>query len=901
MRGILQTKHQPSEGVLTAFSKHLLVLTQVFLSTVALPAQAAAARSDLTFEKDVRPILKAHCFHCHGETEKPKGGVDLRLKRFMLSKTDDGTVLVPGKPGESLMFKLVASGEMPKGEKKLEPQQIKTLERWIAAGARTSHTEPESLPRGFHITEQERNFWAFQPIRSVALPKTKKGDPIRSPVDAFVLDKLREQKLNFAPEADKPTLIRRLYLDLLGLPPTPEAVEAFVANTAPNAYETLVNQLLQSPHYGERWARHWLDVAGYADSNGFADTDSVRPHAWHYRDYVIRSFNEDKPINRFITEQLAGDELAELSTANASAAISDAVRLELLTATGFLRMAPDGTADEVPDQNLARNQVVAETIKIVSTSLLGLTTGCAQCHDHRYDPISHVDYHRMRALFEPAYDWKNWKNPNQRLISLYKEEDRKKADQIEVEARQQNEVADKLRKELLEKVFEKEIAKLPLETREKARVGRNTPREKRTDDQRALFKQYPSADVQGALDLYDPEAQKKVQEENAKADKLRATKPAEPMVMALLETPGQKPDTFLFARGDHEQPKQKVGPGEFSVLEDRTQLKELLESTAALTNLPTSGRRLAFARALTEGRHPLVSRVFVNRIWKDHFGRGLVNTPGDFGWMGERPTHPELLDWLASEFVAGGWKLKPFHKLLVMSTTYRQSCVSSRSSQLDSDNHFYARMKLQRLDAETLRDAVLAVSGKLNETLYGTPVPIAQDGSGRVVAGQQKTDGRGDPTIVEPIGDQEFRRSVYIQVRRSLPVTVLETFDAPVMSPNCDARPHTTVTPQSLMMLNDTFILAQSKHFAERLCRESPGNLRAQINRAWKLVFLCEPPPKDLQNALLFIAEQGESIRAAQASEAASKRTDARPDPQTLALASLCQALICQNRFLYVE
>ncbi len=873
----------------------------VFLNSAALGARGEPDGKAPIFESEVRPILKAFCFHCHGEGEKLKGGVDLRLKRAMLRRTDEGTVLVPGKPSDSLLYLRAASGEMPKGEKKLEPNQIKILERWIASGAKTAHPEPDSLPPGFHLTEDEKNFWAFQPPKSPRIPKTRMSDSVRSPVDAFILEKLRGNKLRFAPEADKTTLIRRLYLDLTGLPPTPEAVAAFVADSSPNAYELLVDRLLESPHYGERWARHWLDVAGYADSNGFADADSVRGHAWRYRDYVIRSFNQDKPIDRFISEQLAGDELAALTEANASAGITDESRLELLTATGFLRLAPDGTADEVPDQNLARNQVVAETIKIVSSSLLGLTTGCAQCHDHRYDPISQEDYHRMRALFEPGMDWKNWKNPNQRLVSLYKDEDRKKAEQIEAEARQQNEVAEKLRKELLEKVFEKELAKLPQDVRDKARVARNTPREKRTDEQRTLLKQYPSADVQGSLDLYDPEAQKKVNEENAKASKIREAKPAEPMLMAFLETPGRRPETFLFSRGDHDQPKHKIAPGEFSVLGNRTRLGEFLAAASSSTNLATSGRRLAFANGLTEGNHPLAARVFVNRVWKHHFGRGLVDTPGDFGRMGDRPTHPELLDWLASHFVASGWKLKSLHKLLVTSTVYRQSSVSPKSLERDPDNRLYGRMKLRRLDAETLRDAVLAVSGKLNPDMFGPPIPIAQDGSGRVVAGQQKTDGRGDPTIVEPIGELEFRRSIYLQTRRSLPVTVLEVFDAPVMSPNCEARPLTTVTPQSLMMLNDTFILAQSRFFAERLCLEFPGDLRAQINRAWTLAFLREPAPSDIDQALLFIAEQGESIRAAQAAKAVSPKPDPRPDTQTLALASLCQAMLCQSRFLYVD
>ncbi len=888
---------------------HLVLGLAAFCAGLT-PARAATG-AKIEFETDIRPILKAHCFHCHGEGEKLGGGVDLRLRHFMAeTKTEDGLVLVPGNPEASLMLKLVKSGDMPKKEKKLGGEDAALIEKWIQSGAPTATAEPKDLPKGFVVTDLDRRFWSFQPISRPPVPKWTGADRVRTSIDVFILSKLREQGLGFAPEAGKVTLIRRAYYDLLGLPPPPEAVEEFVADDSPDAYERLVDRLLESPQYGERWGRHWLDTAGYADSNGYAEADSARPHAWRYRDYVIRSLNEDKPWNDFITEQLAGDELARVTKENAEARAADSRARELLAATGFLRMAPDGTGDDAGDQNLARNQVMAETLKIVSTSLLGLSVGCAQCHDHRYDPISQVDYYRMRAIFEPAMDWKNWRNPSERLVSLYSAEDRKKAGEIEAEARKIDEAADQLRKELLEKVFDKELAKLPEDIRETVKTARNTPGNKRSAEQVALLKKYPSADVQGALDLYDPEANKKVTAKQAEASKLRATKPPEPAVPALTETAAKTPETFVFHRGDHEQPKQKVEPGELEVLQTAAAGPGLV-FTNKEPGLASSGRRLAYARWLTSGRHPLVARVLVNRFWLEHFGRGLVNSTADFGRQGERPTHPELLDWLAREFMDGGWRLKPLQRLIMISTVYRQSSRHEASLRSDPDNRFYGRMKLRRVDAESLRDSILAVSGKLNPEQYGAPVPIARDEAGRVVSGRQKTNGAGDPVLVEPVGDQAFRRSVYTGFRRSLPLTVLEAFDEPVMSPNCPARQASTVAPQSLMMLNDTFIAQQARSFAERLQAEHPGDARKQIQRAWRLAFNMAPTDQEVLSSLVYLAEQAEQIRARMALPAQPAKTDAArksdesapglADTQTLALASLCQSLLCANRFLYLD
>ncbi|MGK0187855.1 MAG: hypothetical protein ACI9R3_003646 [Verrucomicrobiales bacterium] len=872
-----------------------IVFPALWLGFACFSSVDGAARAGVlpVFESDVRPILKAHCFHCHGEGDELKGGVDVRLKRFLETATteDHGRVMVPGSAEQSHLLALVRSGDMPKGEKKLKPGEIDIIETWIAAGAPTARPEPESLPRGFVITEEEKHFWSFLPIVRPNVPDATSRE---NPIDAFIQQKLREQGdgLGLAPEADRLVLLRRVYLGLLGLPPSPEVAAEFLADERDDAYERMVDRALDSPHYGERWGRHWLDVAGYSDSNGYAESDSVRPFAWHYRDYVIRSFNADKPWDRFITEQLAGDEIAGATHETAAEKIVDPAKLELLSATGFLRMAPDGTGDGVDDQNLARNQSIAETLNIVSSSLLGLTVGCAQCHDHRYDPVSQADYYRMRAIFEPGFDWKNWRSPSQRLVSLYNDDERAKAEMIESEARKVDEEVNKLRKKLLDEVFEIELARLPENLREAARTARGTPAGERTDEQRALFKEFPAADVQGALDLYDPERNKQVTTKQGEAGAIREKKPSEPKVMVFTEKAGALPATFVFNRGDHDEPQAAVDPCELQVLGGKAFANDD-------PDLASSGRRLAYARWLTNGEHPLVARVLVNRFWMHHFGRGLVSTTGEFGSLGERPSHPELLDWLASEFMSSGWRLKTLHRLILNSRVYRQSAQNPDSSRQDPENRLYARWKLKRLEAEAIRDATLVVSGVLIEEPFGEPVPIAQDGVGRVVAGEQKTDGRGDPTIAVDIGGRAFRRSVYVQARRSLPLTVFEAFDAPVMSPNCESRNTSVVPSQPLLMLNDSFVADQARRFAERISAECRSDSAGKVSRAWQLAYQCDPTTIELQRALDYLASQTAIFEQRQASKTDDK--NAQQEPASLALASFCQALFGSNRFLYVE
>ncbi|HEX2750081.1 MAG TPA: PSD1 and planctomycete cytochrome C domain-containing protein, partial [Verrucomicrobiales bacterium] len=857
----------------------------------------AVSAVEVTFEKDVRPILKAHCTHCHGEEEKPDAGLDLRLRRFMDKVLDgDVRVVVPGKPADSGMIKMIRSGKMPKKGKKMPEADLAILERWIAEGAKTTRPEPESLAPGAVITDEERAFWSFKPIVSKAPPELQDAGRVRTPIDQFVLAQLRSHGLDFAPDAEKRTLLRRVTMDLTGLPPAPEEVDAFVADASPDAYEKVVDRLLGSSAYGERWARHWLDVAGYADSNGFAEADSLRPHAWRYRDYVIRSFNADKPWNEFIVEQLAGDELAGVTQDDTQQALADGAKRDQLIATAFLRMAPDGTGDGVPDPNLARNQVIAEEIKVVTTSLLGLTAGCAQCHDHRYDPVTQADYYRFRAIFEPAFDWQKWRAPAQRLYSLYTPEERAKAAEIEKQAQALDAESRAMSKKFLDEIFEKEIIKLPEPERAPYRAARGKEEKDRSEAEKALIKKYPSALALYSLDLYDPALQKKVADKAAEAAKLRETKPAEGFVMALTEVKGAVPETKLFHRGDHDQPKQTLTPGELGVLSS----PQIEPFKPASVSSGSSGRRLAYARWLTGGQHPLVARVLVNRFWMHHFGSGIVNTPGDFGVQGGRPTHPELLDWLASRFMESGWKLKPLHRLMVLSTAYRQSSRSDLSIKADPDNRFYGRFRLHRLGAEALRDSLLFVAGTLNRSSFGPAVKIARDPGGRIVVGQEQLNVNGDVTGVTSLGQDDFRRSIYVQVRRKTPLTVLDAFDAPVMTPNCEARNCTTVAPQSLLLMNDTFVLSTARALAERLRKERPGDARGQVIHAWRLLFGAEPQQDDLMRSLSWLAEQAETVRVYRQAHPPAKDAPAA-DPGLDALASLCQVLCSSNRFLYVE
>jgi hypothetical protein len=822
-----------------------------------------------TFEQDVRPIFKAYCLDCHGGNEKPKGKLDLRLRRFAERGGESGPAIVPGKPEESYLLERLRQGEMPPGEKKVPADQIALVERWIAGGAATLRPEPEKLPPGIDITPEERTHWAFQPVRRPEPPRPGPSDRVRTPIDAFVLARLRERGLDFATEADRRTLVRRATIDLTGLDPSPGEIEAFVNDPRPDAYERLLDRLLASPHYGERWARHWLDAAGYADSDGNGNDDTERPYLYKYRDYVVRALNSDKPLDRFLVEQLAGDELVPPPWNNLTPA-----QAETLAATGFLRTAADPTASGGGDEALGANQAVADTLKIVGSALLGLTVGCAQCHDHRYDPIPQADYYRLRAVFEPALDPSHWRRPAQRLVSLYHEADRTKAAAVEAEAQRLDKELQAKTEHHVAAAVQKELQKYSEPLRSKLAAARAAAPDKRTAEQKALLDTHPSLNLNaGVLYQYNQAAADELKKDAAKVAAKRAEKPVEYFVSVLNEQPGVRPETRVFHRGDHRQPKQAVKPGDLTIAAADGARLEIQDSDP---KAPSTGRRLAYARHLTSGRHPLVGRVLANRVWLHHFGRGLVETPGDLGALGTRPSHPELLDWLADELVRGGWSLKRLHKLIMTSTVYRQSSAREPAQdRIDSENVLLGHFPVRRLDAETLRDLVLLASGRLDRRMYGPPVAVAEDTVG----------------LVGPFGNSA-RRSLYLQVRRTRPVSLLAAFDAPVMTVNCERRFPSTTASQSLMLMNSDFVLDHAAEIAKRLKAATPrADLAALIPAAWRAVYRRPISDQEQAWAREFAAAQAQ-VLGASASPA---------DRDLFVLTCVCQQLLSSNEFLYVD
>ncbi len=877
--------------------RNLLSRVLVGLSLVAavplLVVAAAAADAPLTFEKHIRPILKANCFQCHGEEPELQGNFDARLRRLLVKGGDSGAALAPGEPANSVLLARIEAGEMPPGEKKLATAEVETIRRWIAAGAPTAGPEPESIGAGMLFTSEDRNFWSFQPIADPPVPAVAQAEQVSTPIDAFLLAKLEEQGFGFSPQADRYTLLRRATFDLLGRPPLPEEVAAFTADEAPDAYDRLIERLLASPQYGERWGRHWLDIAGYADSEGYTEADSLRPYAYKYRDYVIRSFNHDLPFDQFVVEQLAGDELVGPPYANLSPEAA-----EKLTATGFLRMAPDGTTETPPEMApLARNDVVAQTVQIVSTSLLGLTVGCAQCHHHRYDPISQDDYYRFRALFEPGLNPAKWRIPNNRRVSLFTSAER--AAVADVDQRVLEISAERLKKqdELIAAVLEKELAKLPDDVREDVRAALAEPVAKRTAQQKALLKKYPSTNVTaGNLRLFDKTAEAQLLEYTNQINQLRATKPTEDFIRAFTEDPTAVPTTYLFHRGDHEQPQQAIAPDELSILEMCGSSAEVPEKDPSLK---TTGRRLAYARHLTSGSHPLLARVWVNRVWLHHFGRGLVATPADFGFLGDRPSHPELLDWLAQRFMQDGWSTKRLHQSIMTSAAYRQGVRRNAEQDVaDPDNLLLGGMRPRRLEAEALRDSVLTISGKLNPQRFGPAVPVMADLVGQWVIGIENANA-GRPGAVIDMKGEEFRRSIYVQVRRTRPLSVLDTFDAPRMEPNCEVRASSTVATQSLMLLNSQFIVEQAGFMAARVAAEAGDNPADQAGLAWLLAFSRPATAEEQTAAKAFMAEQRQLFE--EALQAGGKEKEPAQVARRQALASFCHTLLSSNAFLYVD
>jgi hypothetical protein len=743
-------------------------------------------------QHDVIPILLRRCTACHG-LRRQEAGLDLHTRAAMLRGGKSGPAIVPGKPEESLVLKKIRAEEMPPRQrlveasvKPMEATETELLARWIALGAPEVAIEPDvatTTPDPL-VTDKDRDFWAFQPPQPVAVPSVKHRGLVRNPIDAFVLQKLEAQGLTLAPEADRATLLRRACLDLTGLPPDPEEVTAFLADRDPDAYEKVIDQLLASPHYGERWGRYWLDLAGYADSEGKREQDLPRPHAWRYRDYVIRSFNADKPYDRFLLEQLAGDELADYEHA-------PEITPELydnLVATGFLRMAPDPTWANITGYVPDRLEVMADEIDVLGSAVLGLTMKCARCHSHKFDPIPQRDYYRLVDVFKGALDEYDWLKPE----------------------------------------IHPGIGPV-------------------------------SQDVQGGrhLSFVTTAERHRWEAQNPKS------RPREPRIAALWDR-GEPSPTYIYRRGDPLSPGRLVGPGVPSVLTDG---KTPFVVQSPWPGAKKTGRRLAFARWLTRPEQPLTARVLVNRIWKHHFGTGIVKTLANFGKAGARPSHPELLDWLAREFVRQGWSLKALHRLMMTSAVYRQSsAVTALHEQFDPENALYSRMPLVRLDAEALYDSMLRVAGRLDETPFGPADAVQMRPDGLVaVAGTA----RG------------WRRLIYAQQTRKNLVTHLETFDYPSMNPNCIERRDSTVAPQALHLMNNGMVLRLAEQLAARVRREAGDEPAWQIERLYWIALGRPPGDEERQASLEALVRLSTAGRQA--------------------LTAVCHAVLNSAAFLYVD
>ena len=848
-------------------------------------------RVPLVTEKDVLPVFLMRCVTCHG-MRRQEAGLDLRTVAGRLKGGNSGPALVPGKPEESLLYQRVVAGEMPPPELLYEnnvrppsEEEVALLRRWIADGARSAPPEPEfDVDNDPLVRPEDRQFWAFLPPERPIVPRVTHADQARNPIDAFLLARLEEKNLGFSPEAVKLTLLRRVYLDLIGMPPTPGEIRAYLEDERSDAYERLVDRLLSSREYGERWAESWLDVAGYSDSQGIKEADRIRPHAWRYRDYVIRSLAEDKPYDVFLTEQLASDELIDY---RGLTEVTPEI-VNTLAATGFLRLTPDAT-DSPSNASLAEKfDIIADEIAVLSSAVMGLTVGCARCHDHKYDPIPQRDYYRLSAILQTAYNPYDWLDPTERLLDIGMEQERTAAREhntpIEAKIKRIEEAHEAKTESLREQVLEDRLGKLPESVREDLRKVRETAGGERTEVQKYLARQFKAVLAVTGSDLLKrfPEFETEVADTMTAVRELKETLKAVPRIRALYEASNEQPPVFVLRRGEAASIGARVQPGVPSVLRIGI---EPYRAAPPRPGAASTGARLALARWLTQPNHPLTARVIVNRLWAERFGRGIVPTAANFGHTGERPSHPKLLDWLAVELTNNGWSLKHIHRLMVTSTAYRQtSGATEQVREADPDNLLLSRMPLRRMRSEMLYDSVLRAAGLLDPTPFGPPDPVEVRDSGEVV----------------PTGSEAgFRRAIYLLKRRKSPATILELFDSPRMSPNCTERASSTVAPQALQMRNGDLVRGHARYLAGRLMDEHPDDPKARVEQLYLRV-LSRPPTEmelklgleDLEN----LAEEWEKYL--------ETKNDAAPRAFTAgwsALGSLAHGMMSSGEFLYID
>jgi cytochrome c551/c552 len=838
------------------------------LLTLALAAVLADAHEGAV------SLLRSRCVSCHGP-DKQKGGLRLDGRAALLKGGEHGPAAVPGD-AKSLLLRAVRHESpdlvMPPKER-LSADEVAALERWVRDGAPWAETAAAAGTGDAWSDPANpiRKIWGGKRLDLWSLRPPAHRDPPPGPglsIDRFV--RARLGTIPPSPEADRRTLIRRLSFDLTGLPPSPEEVEAFESDPAPDAWERLVDRLLASPRYGERWARHWLDVVRYADTNGF-ERDEFKPLMHRYRDYVVRSLNADKPFDVFVREQLAGDEAVRGVPKTPEEA-------DRLVAVGFLRLGTyDSTQDLFDEKRKGHNELMADLVNTAGQAFLGLTFACANCHDHKYDPISQADHFRFRAFFAGV------QRADDAILDLAPERARLDAAHaaLDAEAKDLKAQRDELLRPLRDCIAVERREGFP----EEVRALLDKPEGERSAEEKKTLKPWleklkvSDADVLKALDA---DATSRAGELEKAAAAAETRKPAYTRALSVREAGPTAPETRLFYQGDLHEPREVVPPGFLSVLDPNPAAVRPPEGGAS------SGRRAALAEWIASASNPFTARVIVNRLWRHHFGRGLVATPDDFGYAGARPTHPELLDWLALELVRGGWSLKRIHRAILLSETWRQSSRhAGPGAAADPDNRLLWRQHPRRLEAETIRDAMLAVSGLLLPKEAGPPLwpPVpddlleAQPGILEVKSDKGARD-RLQGWMTDP-EEKTWVRSLFLVQKRVLPLPFLEPFDLPDMTVACGKRDVTVVAPQALQLLNSGLTAKASAAFAARIAVGPPAG---SIRRAFRLALGRPPTPAEEEIALRGF-ERWSSIRGEGRS----------------ALVDLCRALLNVNEFIYLD
>ena len=786
-----------------------LALSAAF-AQVPKPAAVSAADGAAFYEAQVRPILTANCLSCHGASAS--GGLRLTDRESVLRGGVSGSAVSLEKPQDSLLLKAVHyDGRQMPPSGKMAQASIDVLTKWVqmglpmtAAKAGADSGVKRIVPPT--VNAETMRFWSFRPVKRTAPPTVKNAAWVRSPIDAFILSKLEAKHLAPAAPASKIALLRRATYDLTGLPPTPAQVTAFLADTSPKAYEKVVDRLLASPQYGERWGRHWLDLVRYAESNSF-ERDNPKPFVWRYRDYVIKSFNDDKPYNQFVREQLAGDELPNATN-------------DTLIATGYYRL---GTWDDEPsDPEQARYDELDDIVATTAQTFLGLTVNCARCHDHKLDPIPQKDYYRLLSFFQGTTRYGNPVESNS-LRPTASPEERKRYEIVDAEYKKKLADAD------AEIVATEKLAVKDLSPVEKEEFKREDRRVEITK------KRVPAIVSAEQFTRYEAAFRRR-------GDLRKAPPAGLEMALCVTETP-TIPASHVMLRGNPHVPGDEVQPAFISVLAPP---KAVI--AAANPDAHSSGRRLALADWIVSPQNQLTARVMANRVWQYHFGRGIVRTSSNFGFQGSPPTHPQLLDWLASELVRNGWKLKPLHRLIMLSSAYRMgSQADAKALARDPENDLFWRFDMRRLDAEEIRDSILAADGSLNPKMAGPSIYPTLPAE--VLAGQSMPGHNWFTSSPE----EQKRRSVYIHIKRSVAVPLLASFDASDTDFACPVRFATTQPTQALGMLNSTFLNEQAQVFADFITKQAGTDPAKQVRAALWRVLQREPTAKETLRGVAFM------------------------------------------------